>query len=122
MDLPSDGSLRACFVQPLLSRRRKSTPALACPQSPHELLDAGQELKVREYVAKWGHRIVLHFLPTYDPQSYPIERIWWHLHEGITRNHRCRNIDELLNLVVDWLGAAPYFAIETSVYTAAPAA
>ena len=78
--------------------------------------------KVREYMAKWGHRIVLHFLPSYDPQSNPIERVWWHLHEEITRNHRCRDMEELLDLVFDWLGAEPHFEIETSVYAAARAA
>lgn len=72
--------------------------------------------KVQEYMAKWGHRIVLHFLPTYAPETNPIERVWWHLHEEITRNHRCRDIEELLDLVFGWLTAAPYFEIETSVY------
>jgi transposase len=72
--------------------------------------------KVQEYMAKWGHRIVLHFLPTYSPETNPIERVWWHLHEEITRNHRCQNIEELLDLVFGWLAAAPYFGIETSVY------
>jgi transposase len=72
--------------------------------------------KVQEYLAKWGHRIVLHFLPTYAPETNPIERVWWHLHEEITRNHRCRNIEELLDLVFGWLSAGPYFEIETSVY------
>ena len=78
--------------------------------------------KVQEYMAKWGHRIVLHFLPTYAPETNPIERVWWHLHEEITRNHRCQNIEELLDLVFGWLSAAPYFDIETSVYDAARAA
>jgi putative transposase len=57
---------------------------------------------VHEYVARWGHRIVLHFLPTYAPETNPIERVWWHLHETITRNHRCRSIEELLDLAYDW--------------------
>jgi putative transposase len=78
--------------------------------------------KVQEYLAKWGHRIALHFLPTYAPETNPIERVWWHLHEEITRNHRCRNIEELLDLVFSWLSAAPCFDIETSVYDAARAA
>jgi transposase len=72
--------------------------------------------KVQEYLAQWGHRIVLHFLPTYAPETNPIERVWWHLHEEITRNHRCKNIEELLDLVFNWLAAAPCFEIETSVY------
>jgi transposase len=78
--------------------------------------------KVREYLGKWGHRVVLHFLPTYAPDTNPIERIWWHLHEEITRNHRCQDIEELLDLVFDWLAAGPYFGIETSVYDVPQAA
>ncbi len=78
--------------------------------------------KVQAYLAKWGHRLVLHFLPSYAPETNPIERVWWHLHDEITRNHRCRNIDELLDLVFDWLAAAPCFDIETSVYKVARAA
>jgi len=78
--------------------------------------------QVRQYVAQWGHRIVLHFLPTYSPDTNPIERVWWHLHEEITRNHRCANIDELLDLVFDWLAAGDCFGVETSVYDTARAA
>lgn len=72
--------------------------------------------KVRDYLAKWGHRIVLHFLPTYAPETNPIERVWWHLHEEITRNHRCPDIEGLLDLVFEWLAAGSRFAIETSIY------
>jgi len=75
--------------------------------------------KVREYLSQWGHRIVLHFLPTYAPETNPIERVWWHLHEEITRNHRCLDIEELLDLVFGWLAAQPHFEIETSVYDTA---
>ena len=78
--------------------------------------------KVQEYLAQWGHRIVLHFLPTYAPETNPIERVWWHLHEEITRNHRCQNIDALLDLVFDWLNAGSCFQIETSIYNTARAA
>jgi transposase len=78
--------------------------------------------KVKEYLEKWGHRIKLHFLPTYAPETNPIERVWWHLHEEITRNHRCQNIEELLDLVFDWLDAGSCFQIETSIYDSAKAA
>lgn len=78
--------------------------------------------KVQQYLAQWGHRIALHFLPTYAPETNPIERVWWHLHEEITRNHRCRDIEELLDLVFQWLAAGPCFEIETSVYQTARAA
>jgi transposase len=77
---------------------------------------------VQEFLARWGHRISLHFLPTYSPQTNPIERVWWHLHEEITRNHRCQTIDELVELVFDWLGFKKRFDIETSIYPQALAA
>jgi transposase len=57
---------------------------------------------VREYLVKWGHRIVLHFLPKYAPETNPIERVWWHLHETITRNHRCRTLEELVEQSYEW--------------------
>ena len=32
-----------------------------------------------------------------------IERVWWHLHETITRNHRCKAMEELTSLAMEWL-------------------
>src|SRR5437879_5172821 len=75
--------------------------------------------KVREYLARWGHRLRLHFLPTYAPEANPIERVWWHLREEVTRNHRCGDIEQLLDLVFEWLGAGSWFGIETSLYESA---
>jgi putative transposase len=72
--------------------------------------------RIAAYLKQWGHRIVLHFLPTYAPETNPIERVWWHLHEEITRNHRCRDMQELLDLVFAWLENRSPFAIETSTY------
>ncbi|MCL4161916.1 UNVERIFIED_CONTAM: hypothetical protein GTU68_005823, partial [Idotea baltica] len=51
---------------------------------------------VRKYLDRWGHRIILHFLPTRAPETNPIERVWWHLHETITRNHQCKTLGELV--------------------------
>jgi transposase len=70
--------------------------------------------KVREYLARWGGRIVLHYLPKYAPETNPIERVWWHLHETLTRNHRCQTIHELLNYVYDWVSHMPNFASQTA--------
>ena len=78
--------------------------------------------KIREYLERWGHRVVLHFLPSYAPETNPIERVWWHLHEEITRNHRCPNMAELLALIHEWLDAARYHRVETSLYRTAKAA
>lgn len=71
---------------------------------------------VWHYLQRWGHRIVLHFLPTYTPDSNPIERVWWHLHEEITRCHRCQTMEELLDLVFAWLQKRTPFTVEGSVY------
>lgn len=67
-------------------------------------------------------RVRLHFLPTYAPDTNPIERVWWHLHESVTRNHRCRSLAELLHQVFTWLDQQTPHAIETSTYPLAHAA
>jgi putative transposase len=70
----------------------------------------------------WEHRerIELHFLPAYSPDCNPIERVWWHLHEAVTRNHRCQSMQELLDLTFDWLGSRNPFKVEgRSIYQAA---
>jgi putative transposase len=77
---------------------------------------AAGSLLVREYLAAHGDRIVLHYLPSYSPKDNPIERVWWHLHEQITRNHRCQSIEELLKLVMAWLDEHGRFKIEGSMY------
>jgi transposase len=71
---------------------------------------------VRAYLAKWGHRIELHYLPKYAPETNPIERVWWHLHETITRNHRCRTINELLTQVYEWANAQQNFYLQTASF------
>jgi transposase len=71
---------------------------------------------VREYLEKWKHRIQLHYLPTYSPDTNPMERVWWHLRNDVTRNHRCKTIEELLDLVFEWLEDENPFTIEGSTY------
>jgi transposase len=72
--------------------------------------------KVQAYLKRWGHRIQLHYLPKYAPETNPMERLWWHLHDEITRNHRCQTMAELLDQVFRWLGDGTPFPIEGSVY------
>ena len=55
------------------------------------------------YLARWSHRIRLHFLPKYAPETNPIERVWWRLHETVTRNDRAPTIEALLQNVRDWI-------------------
>ncbi len=71
---------------------------------------------VREYLARWGHRVELHYLPKYAPQTNPIERVWWHLHETVTRNHRCGSLDELLQEVYAWAESQPSFYLQTASF------
>jgi putative transposase len=64
---------------------------------------------VQEYLAKYRDRIELEMLPAYSPDANPMERIWWLLREHVTRNHRCRDQAELLELVFAYLESeAPY--------------
>ena len=73
---------------------------------------------MRNYLARWGHRIQLHFLPKYAPETNPIERVWWHLHETITRNHRKQTIEELLEETIHWFDAQRRFPVEKGIYAA----
>jgi transposase len=51
----------------------------------------------RRVVEPYDGRIVLHFLPPYCPDANKIERsLWRDLHANVTRNHRCRNMAELM--------------------------
>jgi len=66
---------------------------------------------VREYLARWGHRVELHYLPKYAPETNPIERVWWHLHETITRNHCCETLEDLVRQAYAW------FRTKTTYFT-----
>jgi len=68
---------------------------------------------VNDCLARHAGRIVLHYLPTYAPETNPIERIWWHLHETITRNHKCQSMEELLQQAYAWADAHGDFYQQT---------
>ncbi|WP_371817414.1 IS630 family transposase [Myxococcus sp. CA051A] len=61
--------------------------------------------KTRKALAQLGGRIVLHFLPPYCPQGNRIERVWLDLHANVTRNHRCRTMEQLMVRVHAYLNA-----------------
>lgn len=71
---------------------------------------------VRQYLAQHGDRIVVHYLPSYSPKDNPIERVWWHLREQITRNHCCQSMEELVELTLSWLQEHGAFKIEGAMY------
>jgi len=55
------------------------------------------------WLAEFGERVRLHFLPPYCPNENRIERIWLDLHANVTRNHRQGSIGALLDRVHGYL-------------------
>lgn len=117
---PRQGRNTDLFLAHLDDLRRK----YRCYRVIHVVCDNAKPHKARrveQYLAEHGGRVRIHYLPTHAPETNPIERVWWHLHEEITRNHRCRSMDELLDMVFDWLECGSRFEIEGSVYDRAAA-
>ena len=71
---------------------------------------------VRKYLEAWDGRVCVHYLPKYAPDTNPVEEVWWRLHEAVTRNHRCRTMDELLDLTMRWLGERRFFHVQRQIY------
>jgi len=118
---PKQGRDGALFIKHLDELRRR----LRRYKKVHVICDNASchtSLEVIEYLWKWEGRIEVHLLPAYSPDLNPIERVWWHLHEDITRNHRCRDLGQLLEKVFAWLGQENPFEVEGSVYPKARAA
>ena len=59
--------------------------------------------RVEQLLQQMGAKIRLHFLPPYCPDHNRIERLWQDLHANVTRNHRHRNMRDLLTAVMRWL-------------------
>jgi len=61
-------------------------------------------LQVRvSLLTEQGRRLRLHPLPPYCPDDNRIERTWEDLHANVTRNHKCRNMGQLMAKVRAWL-------------------
>jgi transposase len=119
--LAGEGRNSTLFVRHLDDLRTR----LRCYRKIHVICDNASfhdSGPVHDYLAEHGERVVLHFLPKYAPDLNPIERIWWHLHEEITRNHRCQTMDELLDLVFEWLEHRRPFEVERDAYLRSQAA
>lgn len=104
------------FIAHLDDLRRR----LRCYRTIHVICDNAKfhtSAAVRRYLAAHEGRIVLHLLPTRAPETNPIERVWWKLHEAITRNHCCKSMNELLDLVFQWLDERCPVAIEDQIYS-----
>ena len=50
--------------------------------------------RVERYVDDSDGRIRLHSLPSWSPESNPVELVWWSLHEAVSRNHECAGLDD----------------------------
>ena len=63
----------------------------------HSSLQVSLALKVL------GKKVKFHFLPPYCPDHNRIERIWRDLHDNVTRNHRCKDMNGLMDQVQRYL-------------------
>ena len=55
--------------------------------------------KLQRYLRDHDDLFVLHYLPPYSPEHNDIERIWREVHANVTRNHRCKSIEDLMRRV-----------------------
>jgi putative transposase len=107
-----DGALVAAHLEGLCRRLRRYRVIHVIWDSPRIHLCKA----VQGVVEAQGGRLVLHPLPKYAPECNPVERVWWHLREEITRNHRCRTMAELVDLVFRWLEGRGRFIVEDQIY------
>jgi transposase len=116
--LPKEGRSAALFCRHLddLRRafRRYKVIHVVCDNARTHKPDKARA--VEEYQARWGHRVVLHYLPAYAPDCNPIERVWRRLHEAVTRNHSCEAVEELLDLTFAWLRCRTHFPVRCAAY------
>jgi putative transposase len=119
---PKEGRSAALFLRHLDDLRRAfrhyKVVHVICDNAGFHKPDKSKVVK--KYLGEWAGRVVVHYLPTYSPDCNPVERVWWRLHEAVTRNHRCRSMDELLDLTFDWFATRTHFRVETTVYSETP--
>jgi putative transposase len=59
--------------------------------------------RVEQYMEDRRGRIRLHPLPSWTPESNPVELVWWSLHEAVSRNHQCGGLDDLVEFAEGYL-------------------
>jgi transposase len=67
--------------------------------------------RVEKYVEDSGGRIHLHPLPPWTPESNPVELVWWSLHEAVSRNHECSDLDALVQFAEGYLEESQPFVL-----------
>lgn len=70
--------------------------------------------KTQAALAKLQGKIKVYFLPPYCPMHNPIERVWWDVHEHVTRNHRHPSIDDLMNAVRHYLQLYDEYGVQAA--------
>jgi hypothetical protein len=66
------------------------------------IIHSSQQTKL--WLAEFGGKFRLHFLPPYCPDDNRIERkLWRELHANVTVNHRCETMEELMGEAVYYL-------------------
>ena len=92
-----------------LLKKLLATPTYAGKAVIHVVLDnycIHSSRQTRLWLAQFGAKFRLHFLPPYCPDDNRIERkLWREVHANVTVNHRCRTIEELVAEVVHYLMA-----------------
>jgi transposase len=68
--------------------------------------------RVKEYIEGSGGRIHLHPLPSWSPESNPVELVWWSLHEAVSRNHECEGLDDLVEFAEGYLRERQPFVLK----------
>jgi len=72
----------------------------------HVFLDNARYHKavmVREWLARPGRRIKLHFVPAYCPHLNPIERLWGIMHKNITHNRCYAKFNDFCSAILSFL-------------------
>ncbi len=60
--------------------------------------------QTRSWLAQFGEKFRLHFLPPYCPDDNRIERkVWREMHANVTVNHQCETIERLMTEAVCYL-------------------
>jgi transposase len=68
--------------------------------------------RTQRYLEDRRRRIRLHPLPTWSPESNPVEQIWWGLHEAVSRNHSCEELGDLVRIAEGYLQERQPFRLD----------
>jgi transposase len=99
-----EGDRKASWI--FLNLLRALIETYESAESIHVILDnyiIHKSQVTKAWLAEFGERLQLHFLPPYCPNENRIERLWLDLNANVTRNHRQQTIEALLDRVHGYL-------------------